>query len=338
MFLFFLAQSPRLNPHYEDIRRDSETWLLKSVHGGFDARTSSSIHRTDFSYFCAVVIPDARAETLRTLCDWGNWVFPFDDGEAAFDNGHLKTNPEEARKLIEGLFSIMSDEQFEPEHPLLIAFRSMWLRLSHVSVNYLRCVQTRFAASMTAYCNAIMEQVHLQSTASLTSTVEELLALRRDSIATTPINALIESAISCWLRYVEVIKDPSIQKMENIATDIVLIQNDIVSYAKEKALGESHNIISLYHLQGKSLQSSFDCASELLKSRYREWYLALTELPTWGEEIDSHVQLHINSAQNVALANLNWSFRAERYWSGNNGKVRKSRTITLPVQSAATAT
>ncbi len=54
---------------------------------------------------------------------------------------------------------------------------------------------------MTAYCKAVMEQVHLQSTAGLTSTVEELLALRRDSIATTPIYALIESAISCWLGY-----------------------------------------------------------------------------------------------------------------------------------------
>ncbi|MCJ1457315.1 hypothetical protein MMC28_007682 [Mycoblastus sanguinarius] len=72
MFLYFLAQSPRVNPHYEDIRRESEAWLLK--HGGFDARMSSFIHRTDISYFCAVVIPDARAETLRTLCDWGNWV------------------------------------------------------------------------------------------------------------------------------------------------------------------------------------------------------------------------------------------------------------------------
>lgn len=128
--------------------------------------------------------------------------------------------------MIEGLVSVMSDEKYEPEHPLLIAFRSIWLRICHVSVNastllynaekYSRLplkattillfkptdltmctgVQTRFATSMTAYCDAIMQQVHLQSTAGLTSTVEELLILRRDSIATTPIYALIESAIS----------------------------------------------------------------------------------------------------------------------------------------------
>ena len=37
MFLFFLAQSPRVNPHYEDIRRESEAWLLKSVSRRFIA-------------------------------------------------------------------------------------------------------------------------------------------------------------------------------------------------------------------------------------------------------------------------------------------------------------
>lgn len=54
--------------------------------------------------------------------------------EVAFDNGHLKKNPDEAQKLIEGLVSIMSEEQYEPEHTLLIAFQSIWLRVSHASV------------------------------------------------------------------------------------------------------------------------------------------------------------------------------------------------------------
>lgn len=91
---------------------------------------------------------------------------------------------------------------------------------------------------MTAYCAAIMEQVQLQSTAGLTPTVDALLTLRRESIATTPIYALIEYGFPyqfpCGsltiLRYAyglalpyEVIKHPSIQKIEIIATDIVLM-------------------------------------------------------------------------------------------------------------------
>ena len=31
MFLLFLAQTPRVNPHYEIIRQESEAWLSESV-------------------------------------------------------------------------------------------------------------------------------------------------------------------------------------------------------------------------------------------------------------------------------------------------------------------
>lgn len=45
---------------------------------------------------------------------------------------------------------------------------------------------------MTDYCEAVIQQVLLQSTAGLPSSVEDLLALRRESIITKPIFALIE--------------------------------------------------------------------------------------------------------------------------------------------------
>lgn len=31
MFLLFLTQTPRVNPHYEDIRQEFEAWLLSYV-------------------------------------------------------------------------------------------------------------------------------------------------------------------------------------------------------------------------------------------------------------------------------------------------------------------
>ena len=40
----------------------------------FDDRMNVKVAETDFSYFSAVAAPDADAEGLRILCDWGNWV------------------------------------------------------------------------------------------------------------------------------------------------------------------------------------------------------------------------------------------------------------------------
>ncbi|KAJ5689629.1 terpenoid synthase [Penicillium macrosclerotiorum] len=83
-------------------------------------------------------------------------------------------------------------------------------------------------------------------------------------------------------------------------------QNDLISYRKEKALGESHNIISIYQQEGYTIQEAFNEVERSLSMCYRDWHLALAQLPSWGEEIDAQVQLYIDGVQNSALANIHW--------------------------------
>jgi hypothetical protein len=53
---------------------------------------------------------------------------------------------------------------------------------------------------------------------------------------------------------------------------------------------------------------AFDHIGEMLVSCYRDWYMALAELPSWGERIDAEVQQYIRGVQNVVMANLNWRY------------------------------
>lgn len=53
-------------------------------------------------------------------------------------------------------------------------------------------------------------------------------------------------------------------------------------------------------------QAAFDHIGDMLGSRYRDWYLALADLPSWGPQIDAHVQGYIRGVQNVVKANLHW--------------------------------
>jgi hypothetical protein len=32
------------------------------------------LQKLDFSYFCAIMAPNAPRKEYRTICDWGNWV------------------------------------------------------------------------------------------------------------------------------------------------------------------------------------------------------------------------------------------------------------------------
>lgn len=60
-------------------------------------------------------------------------------------------------------------------------------------------------------------------------------------------------------------------------------------------------------------QQAFDHVNNMLRACYRKWYLALAELPQWGEKVDEEVQKYIRGVQDVVLANLNWRFVALSY-------------------------
>ena len=49
-----------------------------------------------------------------------------------------------------------------------------------------------------------------------------------------------------------------------------------------------------------------DKCSDLLRARFREWYIAQAELPLWSEELDGKAQKYVQGVQNVVSANLNW--------------------------------
>lgn len=105
-------------------------------------------------------------------------------------------------------------------------------------------------------------------------------------------------------------------------------QNDILSYRKEEvrkhsrssplieyvitkilqAEGVNHNLVAICRMNGMPAQQAFDHVNTLLRGCYRDWYLALADLPQWGEEIDSEVQKYIRGVQDIVLANLSWRF------------------------------
>jgi len=81
-------------------------------------------------------------------------------------------------------------------------------------------------------------------------------------------------------------------------------------------------------------QMAFNYVGSMLISRYRDWYLALAELPSWGERIDYAVQEYIRGVANIVKANLNWSFHSGRYFGKANEDIRKTWMVTVQPQMA----
>ncbi|PKX98052.1 terpene synthase family protein [Aspergillus novofumigatus IBT 16806] len=327
LFVLFLSENPVVNPHYEEVRKESEEWLANEC--SFDERSRRILHKTDFSYFCSVAAPDAGPKELRTVCDWGNWVFPFDD---MFDNGGLKDDPARAQQLIDSLLAGMGEGAqlpSEADSPLVRVHNTVWQRVAQASPPGIR---RRFASSMRYYCKGSIEQVRTCSIGRCPS-LDEMLALRRQSAGVAPLFALVEYAHKLDIPD-HVFECRSIQEIERIGVDLVLLQNDILSYCKEEKEGVTHNVVAVCRHSGMPAQMAFNHIGNMLVARYRDWYLALAELPSWGEHVDAQVQQYIRGVQNVVMANLNWSFRSGRYFGDAKDIVRRSMIVTVKRQSA----
>ncbi|XRM46059.1 hypothetical protein ABZX51_009116 [Aspergillus tubingensis] len=332
LFVNFAARKAPVNKHYQTVREESEQWLIKTCK--FDTNMASFVHKTDFGYFVAIVAPDAEKDKLRTMFDWGNWVFPFDD---AFDNGELKVDLDGVRGMMDELLTVLNNETTSrPTDPLVVAFKSIWDRLSdsNCSIGILR----RFASSMQDYSEACIQQVIMQSKfqGSETLSVDDFIAMRRGGIATTPLFALFEYAYGLNIPD-EVFECSSIKELERVSTEVTVMYVHLYGPPAEDAefltfrhqlLDENSNLIKIYLRDGFSVQAAFDEAAKLLATCYRDWYLALADLPSWGEDVDAQVQTYIEGLQNVVLANIHWSFRAERYWK-SNAEIQKDRTIEV---------
>ncbi|PYH95298.1 pentalenene synthase [Aspergillus ellipticus CBS 707.79] len=329
MFVLFLSGEPTVNPLYKSVRKASEEWLSREC--SLDEAFQRRLRKTDFSYFCAIAAPEAEPEELRTIFDWGNWVFPFDD---LFDEGWLKEDPERAQVVIDSLQAGMVDEGEQApvpaDHPLVRVHNSVWHRVAKVRITH--CIRRRFATTMGDYCNGCMAQVRKCSEAKLPS-LEEMLSLRRQSAGVSPLFALVEYAHKLDLPDF-VFECKSIQEIERIGIDLVLLQNDMLSYCKEERDGVSHNMVAICRHNGMPAQMAFNHIGNMLTERYRDWYLALAALPTWGERVDADVQQYIRGVQNVVRANLHWSFRSGRYFGQAHDKVRRTGQVTVRSQSA----
>jgi hypothetical protein len=83
--------------------------------------------------------------------------------------------------------------------------------------------------------------------------------------------------------------------------------NDVLSYRKDLELGVDFNLISLLVTKERlSVQEAMDRIRDMINDCYRQWYLALADLPTYGEQIDREVMRFVEICRAMAHGNLYW--------------------------------
>ncbi|KUJ19990.1 terpenoid synthase [Mollisia scopiformis] len=331
LFELFMSRTPTVNPFYEHVKDQALEWATDICH--YNTQEAERMRRGDFAYFAAVSVPDADTNKLRTVNDWLNWVFVFDD---QLDDGHFSRNGKtvEAFEYIDSMIAVL-DGETRPESDLSTqalrdVLKSIWERVNG-DPDCADDAKLRWKQNMTSYLAALRASMTYEPSDNLEKTVGGYIDYRFHSIGVLPLFSFIEYAYNLTIPD-EVFKNRSMQEMQRVGVEIQMLANDCVSYRREKANDCPHNIIYLLRYHGFSEQEAYNHVQILLRNRYKEWYLAQAQLPTWGERVDREVQWYIKGMQDVALANANWSFRTERYFGGDREHVRETREVPSKVE------
>lgn len=65
-------------------------------------------------------------------------------------------------------------------------------------------------------------------------------------------------------------------------------------------------MVAVFRMKRSSAQEAFNKVSSLVDARFLQWDDVVKARPSWGEDVDSHIQQYIQSIQNIVQANLSW--------------------------------
>ena len=228
-----------VSPHTEQAREHLTTWTQDNgLLRGVQAR--ERFQRADFGWFAALVYPTADAEALDLMAQWFAWLFLVDD---QLDDGSFGRSPEGMAQAVALMRDILNNDSVPPGDahapPIASALADLWRRTAHRASPAWRERFTR----------------HLEQCLT-TATVWEAENRVRGSVPSQEsyiANRRHTGAIYVCMDLIEIVEDveapaesyrtPTFRAALDAACDVVCWVNDVYSYAKERSLGEIHNLV-----------------------------------------------------------------------------------------------
>ncbi|NWB26764.1 terpene synthase family protein [Pseudomonas gingeri] len=242
------------------------------------------------------------------------WIFLLDD---ALDQGALRNRVGEAETLLARLFSLFSADQGVP--PATPGLEQAGVALVAAIGSALSPQgQRRFIADIRAYFDAVLKEIEARASGEPL----DLLAfaeVRRYTGATHLLFSAGESAQHAELPDAFCRSWP-FQILQDSASDVVVLVNDIFSYGKESHYDEINNyVVVCQHHLGLSLQAAMVFVNDLSSARLQAFEQARARLPLFIERQQyphtqrAAIERYIDMLESWMSGNLAWSLQVPRY-------------------------
>ena len=199
--------------------------------------------------------------------------------------------------------------------------------------------EKHFIEAMEVYLEGVAYQAEDQEKQAI-RTIETYMETRRMDSGVRPCLSPCEFHLSIPD---EAFYHPVVKELRDASIDLVVLDNvssrpnvlsscvltsplqDIASYNREQALGDaSWNILSVVMNQFKlDLYHATEWAAQYHKVAKARFLNALTQLPSFGTEVDVAMQEYVAGIAAWPRGNNSWCFESERYFGTKGAQVRK---------------
>jgi hypothetical protein len=306
----FCPLPPRIAAGADEAHRAALHWATR--HGLLERpRAQAAFAAARFANLIARGYPAASVSSLSLGAAWLTAVFALDDLLEA----KLVAEPAESRAAITGLLSWLRGGLEAPPasrvlgRPLTGALAEVWQRtLPRVSPEW----RTRFVEHFAAYLNGtIWESDNRAQGRQPTST--EYLVMRQHTAAIEMFFDLIEPMNGIVVP-AEVLHDPDYLTVRRSAGTAIGLFNDLVSWPKELAVGDLHNIVFvLSQERGIALSEAVTAAVVEHDAQVATFIAAREALlgGAWGD--DPAVVAAVGDMGHWVRGNVDWSAESGRY-------------------------
>ncbi|MEU5399939.1 terpene cyclase [Streptomyces sp. NPDC005963] len=304
-----------VSPHVHRARQRLAVWTRD--HGLIRSpQARERFERADFAWFAGLVHPTAHAEALDLMAEWFAWLFLVDD---QLDDGPLGRSPERMTQAVALMRDILDDGTALSAtgdalaSPVASALADLWHRTAgRMSAAWRR----RFVHHLEQCLTTATVWEAQNRVSGAVPSEETYIANRRHTGAIYVCMDLVEFVAGVEVP-AECHRSPAFRTALDAACDVVCWVNDVYSYAKERALGEVHNLVHVvgHHRSWDEHRARKEvCAA--VSARTDAFLTAEEALRRNHPGGAPWMEPCLAGMRSWMRGNLDWSRRTERYTSG----------------------
>ena len=294
-----------LHPQAEALTQHATSWA-QQFHLFEDAAASERFFAEQYWRLIAHVYPTADFASLALIADWNTWGFYLDDLGDRPAVGH---DPLAMQHIFDAILAVMHEQPTVRPEPLFMSLHDIWQRI--------------VPRSTLAWRERLRQTLRI----SFLSYIWEATNRSQQVHPTHDAYVRMRVFTGAWLTYVHFLElveqialpaaiqnHPQLRAYLTAVNNTIVWANDLVSFAKEQGIDETHNLITIVQLEQ---DCSLAEATRLVALYHNEEVRRCLELER-GLSILSvpyrpEIEKYIAFAHRFMRSNLDWSMESSRY-------------------------